>query len=81
MTTRLDRTAERATDIQITPARRALHIIVTGLVENTVGGDPVTVGRGLLHFTMIDICNQNPPSTEIIFQGVVGVSIDIVFLY
>lgn len=80
-TTRLDRTAERATDIITTPARGALPIIVTGQVENTVGGDHVTVGRRLLHFPVTDICNHNPQSTENIIQGMFGVSINIILLY
>lgn len=42
---------------------RSLPVIGTGTVENMRGGDPVTVGRGVLHFTMTDIRKNDPAST------------------
>lgn len=80
MTTRLERTVERAADSHTTPALEALPVIDTRPVESMVGRAPVTVVRGLLHLTMTDICKHYPESTENIIQGVTGVSIFYIFL-
>lgn len=80
MTTPQERIAERVAEIHTTPALEALPAIGTGPAKNMVEGAHVTVGRGLLHFTMTDICKHYPPSTKDIIEGVIGVSIDRSFI-